>query len=520
MEFVRLCWRDLWRNRRRTALTGLVMVFAVAVMIVFVGVGDGSHTSMISSATDTLLGHVQVQHAEFRDEPDLLHRLEAADLGPAVALVEGTEGVRAWAPRLITGGLVSRRTVDLSSEALAKEDGDDPVDLSSEGALVLGVDPAREARVTSLARSVLPDDPQGRCRRGCRAALGRAPTVEARCQAACANARGGFEGAPCLALARSLCGPPCPPPAPSNVEGEADDCPADDCGARFADYCQPARFLADVTPAADRPWSGEAVLGVGLAEVLAVDVGDRVALSTGTAEGRTFASLYRVAGLLQCGSQDLNRTVLLTQIDKLSAGLDLPGAASALVVAVTHVDRAPEVALALDASLRTRLPTLRAWSWRDLSPELYLFVLLDAASLYITLALLVMVVGIILMNVVTMSVLERTREYGVRLALGESPARIMWGLVAEVFLLAVVSCAVGAALGEAGNLALHTWGIDLGLGQIEVAGTLQAAVLYSDLTWSGLLFSVCTVTLFSVAGSLYPAWRIHRLSPVVALRFV
>jgi len=40
-------WRNLWRNRGRSLLTGAVMAFAVAVMILFLGVGDGSHARLI-----------------------------------------------------------------------------------------------------------------------------------------------------------------------------------------------------------------------------------------------------------------------------------------------------------------------------------------------------------------------------------------------------------------------------------------------------------------------------------------
>jgi ABC-type lipoprotein release transport system permease subunit len=463
---------------------------------------------MIESATDTLLGHAQIQHAGFRDEPDLEHRIEADELDRLAPLLEGSDDVRAWAPRLLSGGLVSRKA------PTRPEDDEAPAaDVASEGAVVLGVQPDRERRVSQLANTVLPDVPASRCLRGCRAVVDPAGSADGpRCEAACRNAAAGFSGAACEAVGRALCGGPC---------AERDEaCAADTCREAFADYCEPARFLAAATPHLGQPWQGEAVLGSGLARQLAVDVGDRVALTTGTAKGRAFASLYRVAGVIHGGSSDVNRSALITHLDKLSAGLDVPGAASAVVLAVGHPDRAPEVAADLDRRVALATPGLRVWSWRELSPELYLLILLDSASLFVTLFLVIMVVGVILMNVVTMSVMERTREYGVRLALGESPRRIMWGLVAETLLLALVAGAAGCVLGEAGTWVLHVYGIDLGVDQIEVAGVLGNAVIYGDASWSGLFFSLGTVVGFSVLGSLYPAWRIHRLQPVVALRFV
>jgi ABC-type lipoprotein release transport system permease subunit len=436
MQFLRIAWRDLWRNRRRSLLTGLVMTFSVGVMILFVGLSDGSHRQMILAATDTLLGHAQVQPEGFRDEPDLQHRLEAADLARVAAALEADRQVKGWAPRLVTGGLVSRLVE-------GTDDGEAAAEVASEGAMVLGVRPDLEGAVSVLPRSVLRD------------------------------ATGG-------------------------------------------------RWLQWPTPEPDQPWLGEAVLGVGLARVLQVGVGDRIALSTGTARGRAFASVYRVVGLVETGSLDVNRTAIITQLDKLASGLDLPGAASIVVASVEDVDDAPGVAAGLEQALAAQAggSTLHAFSWKEISPELYILVMLDAASMLITLIMLVMVVGVILMNVVTMSVMERTREYGVRLAVGESPGRIMAGLVLEAFLLSGLASALGVAIGEGLNLYFRAYGIDLGFGNIEIAGVLGSAVFYSDLTLNAALFSVGTVMGFAVLGSLYPAWRIHQLHPVDALRFV
>ena len=241
---------------------------------------------------------------------------------------------------------------------------------------------------------------------------------------------------------------------------------------------------------------------------------------TGTARGRSFASLYRVVGVIKTGSLEINRTFAVTHYAKLASGLEIAGAATNVVLAVDDVEAAPELVASLDVRISGALPNLRALSWKELSPELDLFVKLDQGSLLVMLALLVMVVGVILANVVTMSVMERTREYGVRLALGESPGRITMGLIVETFLLALVACAVGAAIGEALNYHYMMAGIDFGMGEMETTGVVIQSVFYSQITLYGFVFSVGTVMGFSVIGAIYPAWRIRRLNPVDALRFV
>jgi len=508
MRFLAVTWRDLWRNRRRTLLTGLVMVFSVAVMIFFIAFGDGAHTLMIRSMTDSLMGHAQVQAEGYLEDPDLERRLSLDTVAAITERLPGTPGVTGFAPRVMTGGLMSRKVPDP----------EDPDDLeawkamTSEGAVVVGIVPEMERTVTTMAGSVVDDDPAARCLRGCRAALAEiyAPD-EARCEAACEQAAAGFEGEGCAAAAGVACRGRCNP--------DDDLCDEADCSDRFADYCAPARFLMDEDPVPDALHRGEVVLGAGLGKVLGVDVGDRVALTTGAAEGRSYGAIFKVVGLVKTGSLDINRTFALTHYDKLGQGLGIPGAATAFVVSLDDLDGAN----ALAAGIRERLADVdgvTALSWRQLSPEMDIFVKLDQGGLLVMLVLLIMIVGVILANVVTMSVMERTREYGVRMAVGESPGRITLGLLTEISILAALSSAVGALIGGALSLHFETAGIDFGMGEMETTGVIVSSVYNTEVNLYGFVFSIGTVMVFSLFGALYPAWRIRTVRPVDALRFV
>ena len=508
MRFLVIVWRDLWRNRRRTLLTGLVMTFSVVVMVFFIAFGDGAHTKMIRSMTDSFLGHAQIQAEGYLEEPDLERRLEPEAVEAIAAALPGTPGVTGFAPRVLTGGLISKKVPDP----------EDPDDLeawkamTSEGALVVGVVPGMERTVTTLVDSVVKDDPMARCLRGCRAALAEvyAPD-EAVCTAACEHAAAGFEGEKCGAAAAAVCGGRC--------DSEDDLCSDEDCKERYADYCTPARFLAEEDPRPGDLHRGEVVLGAGLGKVLGIDVGDRVALTTGAAEGRSYGALFRVVGLVKTGSVDINRTFALTHFDKLGAGLGIPGAATSYVVALEDLDDADR----LVAGIRERLSGIdgvTALSWRQLSPEMNIFVKIDQGSLLVMLALFVMIVGVILANVVTMSVMERTQEYGVRMAMGESPGRITAGLLAEITLLSLLASAAGSVIGGALNLYYGTAGLDFGMGEMETTGVIIDSIYNTEITLYGFVFAIGTVVGFSILGALIPAWRIRRLRPVDALRFV
>ncbi|HUP03510.1 MAG TPA: ABC transporter permease, partial [Bryobacteraceae bacterium] len=109
--------------------------------------------------------------------------------------------------------------------------------------------------------------------------------------------------------------------------------------------------------------------------------------------------------------------------------------------------------------------------------------------------------GIVIMNIMLVSVTERTREIGIRKSLGARHADIMQQVLIEAMTLAVVGGAIGVALGAAATAALAA-AFDLTL-------HITAGYVALALTVSGIV---------GVASGWYPARRAARLDPVVALR--
>ncbi|MEE8580097.1 MAG: ABC transporter permease [Myxococcota bacterium] len=130
---LRLAWRNVWRNPRRTALTIAATVFAVYLVVFFVGMAAGIHEKMIEDSVRIHSGHVTISGEGYLEERTLEHFVS---LGPEVReALDGTPGLRGWAPRLVSFALLSKA-------------------VASQGVVIFGVDPEREVQVSTLPERV------------------------------------------------------------------------------------------------------------------------------------------------------------------------------------------------------------------------------------------------------------------------------------------------------------------------------------------------------------------------------
>ena len=72
----KVAWRNLWRNRRRTWLMAGGIGFAAWMLIIAMSLQGGTFTLMIDNGARMMVGHVQVQHPDYEDNPRLESVLE------------------------------------------------------------------------------------------------------------------------------------------------------------------------------------------------------------------------------------------------------------------------------------------------------------------------------------------------------------------------------------------------------------------------------------------------------------
>jgi ABC-type antimicrobial peptide transport system permease subunit len=127
-------------------------------------------------------------------------------------------------------------------------------------------------------------------------------------------------------------------------------------------------------------------------------------------------------------------------------------------------------------------------------------------------------------NTMLMATFERTREFGMLLALGTRPSRIVQMILAESVALGLVGAFVGTAVGVALVALTHESGVDYatltggGPSEISFAGLRWSLRIYPSLAVIDVVRVIGAVTVTSVVASAWPAMRVARLQPASALR--
>jgi len=140
-------------------------------------------------------------------------------------------------------------------------------------------------------------------------------------------------------------------------------------------------------------------------------------------------------------------------------------------------------------------------------------------NLAVILIVVFVVVALGVTNTLLMAVLERTREFGLQLALGTRPGLIVRTVLYESLVLGLVGLAAGFVLGALIVFYYHSFGFDLAAyaaASRNIPG--MTSVVYPTLVPGNVWLPMLALLVTSLVAALYPAWRAAHLDPVVALR--
>jgi putative ABC transport system permease protein len=121
---LRLAWRNLWRYKRRTWLTVGAMIFSNCLLVFSISLQLGSYDMMINNTLQAFTGHLQVQHADYLDEPKM--RYVVPDVVASADRLRAALGSNEIAARAAGFALVSSEDRSYGLQILGVEPGFEP----------------------------------------------------------------------------------------------------------------------------------------------------------------------------------------------------------------------------------------------------------------------------------------------------------------------------------------------------------------------------------------------------------
>lgn len=407
---LRLAWRNLWRNKRRTWLTASAIAFITVLMVFLITLQLGSYDLMVDSSLRIFTGQMQVQREGYLDKPQIRTIIpDAQTLAQRLRQNPALSGV----------GIAVRA----QSFALAASG------TRSFGVQVVGTEPDFETRVSTI---------------------------------------------------------------PGLIKS--------------------GRYLS-----ADSVQ--EAVLGAALAKNLHIKVGDELTLLGSALDGSVAATIVPVVGIFESGMRDLDRVLVEMPLRTFQDTFGMGQGAHAITLLAPDIKQLPLLQREVDRELPAT-PKLVALDWERLIPGLKQLIQADWTTGWFTYIALIVVVTFSILNTFIMSVLERTREFGIMLALGATPLRIGTLVFIETALLALIGLLIGLGIGVLVAATLSVYGFTYP-GLKELMGEYGLpGLIYPKLSATSILLGPAVILVFILLAALYPALRIRKLQPVEAIHAV
>jgi len=415
-NILKLAWRNIWRNKRRTGLTFLAIAIGMISVIFGKSYIGGILQSMAEPIIDMQTGHIRVVHSEYLRMERILPKDNLVQpLGRIERLVRETPGVKS-VTRLI------------KFNALAVH-GD-----ANEGCIAFGIHPAEVAETLKLDEAI-------------------------------------------------------------------------QTGSLFAD---------------DRPGL---VIGSKLAQKLGTEVGDELLLVTTDLNYSTYALPFTITGIFNFGFPYLDKNGLYLPFDKAAEMMDYRDSAQELLIYVQDREQAPAIAQDIRAGIAPFSgPELRVIPWQEndiIKTSTPLMKKVWGSILYLMMG----IAGLVILNTMLMTVMERYREIGIIKAMGFKNRDVVALIFTEAFYIGLIGSLIGGTLGAGLTGIVMKKGIYFGdsfdasmLENINVPFTYITKAFYPQMTLSIVVVSILFGIITTLLAVIYPAFKSTRMSPVEAFR--
>ena len=265
-------------------------------------------------------------------------------------------------------------------------------------------------------------------------------------------------------------------------------------------------------------------IGVRLAQLLRVNVGDNVTLVSPRGASTPFGTApriksYKIAALYEMGMAEFDRSMIFMPLAEAQRFFNKGASVDVLEVVVEDPENVGQYVANMKAA---GIPSMHYVDWRQRNESFFTVLEVERNMMFIILSIIVLVAAFNIISGLMMLVKDKGRDIGILRTMGASKGAIM-----RVFLI------TGASIGVVGTLAGCVLGVLFCLRIDEIrqfVAWLTSTRLFdpeiyyltrlpADLNWRTTAAIVVMALVLSVLATLYPSWRASRLDPVEALRY-
>jgi ABC-type lipoprotein release transport system permease subunit len=270
------------------------------------------------------------------------------------------------------------------------------------------------------------------------------------------------------------------------------------------------RYLGDNAAA-------EIVIGTILARNLRVSVGDELTLLGSGVDGSFAAAVVEIVGIFDSGVKDIDRNIAEMPLAAFQDIFYMNGAGHQIAMFTDSLLGVPEFQNRVNALLG-RDSNLVTVDWDELQPGLKQAIQADMSSAFFMYFILVVLVAFSVLNTQLMSVLERTHEFGIVMALGLKAGRLGRLVMLETAMMGFLGLLLGAIAGAIVTSWFTTNGLAIpGMDEMAAQFNLPAK-MYPQVNLLTMFVGPAVVFLFTLFAAIYPALRLHKLQVIEAMR--
>ena len=262
---------------------------------------------------------------------------------------------------------------------------------------------------------------------------------------------------------------------------------------------------------------GHILLGAKLAKLMGLAEGSPVLIYGQTAHKANNLSDAAVQGIYASGFEKMEKGMAFVPLQFFQEFLDIPGAATEIVVRITDRKYVKTVKAEIEAVLSEKYPDLKLRDWTEEAASLIAGAQMDYVSYSILFAILLFLAVFIIMNTLTITVFERTAEIGTLRAIGLEKEQVGWMFMWEGLILSIGGAILGGIIAVPIAAYMNSAGIPM---PPEFADKMPYPIesMTSKNAWTDWLLTTAICIVTGVIGAILPSIRASGTNVVDALK--